>query len=71
VIQAFQAGSERRGIEIHEEPRRISSELQVCDHLREVNGMQMVDDLQLNDDAAVDQQVQLEPAADAVPFVVE
>ena len=33
--------------------------------------MQMVDDLQLNDDAAVDQQVQLEPAADAVPFVVE
>jgi hypothetical protein len=71
VIQASQAGSERCRIEVHEESGRISADLQVGDHLREVDGMESFDRFQLDDDAAVDQQIQLEPAADLLILVVK
>jgi hypothetical protein len=68
VIQTSQASFERWRIEVHEEPGRTSREPEVRDHLREMNRMKTFDGLQLHDDAAVDDQVQFEPAADLLPL---
>jgi hypothetical protein len=66
VVEASQAGAEGRAIKVHEESRGISRELQVGDHLRETDGLQVIDGFQLDDDALVDQQVDPEPAGRVV-----
>jgi hypothetical protein len=71
VVEASQAGAEGCAIEVHEESRGISRDLQIGDHLRETDGLQVFDGFQLDDDAVVDQQVDAEPAGDAMPFVVQ
>ena len=71
MIQTFQAGSECYCIEIHEQSRRISGEFQVGNHLRLMDRVQTLDGLQFQDDAVVDKQIQPEPAADGMPFLLE
>ena len=43
MVEASQAGAEGCAIEVHEESRGISRDLQVGDHLREAHGVQVVD----------------------------
>jgi hypothetical protein len=71
MVEPSQAGAEGRAIEVHEESRGISRELQIRDHLRETHGMKVIDGFQLHDDAVVDQQVDAEASCDAMPFVVQ
>lgn len=70
VIQASQASSESCRIEVHEQACRTSGELEVGDHLREMDGMYPFDCFQLHDDAAFDQQIQCERTIDAGPWMV-
>ena len=71
VIKAPQTSSERGRIEIHQESRRTSGELQISNHLREVDRMYAFNDFQLHDEAAFDQKVQFQHAADALAFVLD
>jgi hypothetical protein len=55
VVEASQAGAEGCAIEVHEESRGISRDLQVRDHLSEAHGLEVFDGFQLDDDAVIDQ----------------
>ena len=66
VVEASEPGTKARGVEVHEESRPASGELQIGDHLRQVHRKQHLDGLQLHDEAALDQQVQLQLAPDGL-----
>jgi hypothetical protein len=71
MIQSFQPSSKSWGIEIHEQSGRASGELQICDDLSKVDGMQAFDRLELHDHAPFDKQIQFERSANPVTFVLE
>ena len=51
MVEASQAGAKGCAIEVHEESRGISRDLQVRDHLGEAHGLEVFDGFQLDDDA--------------------
>lgn len=71
MVEASQAGAQGCAIEVHEESRGISRDLQIGDHLRETDSLQVFDGFQLDDDTLVDEQIDPEPAGDAMSFVVQ
>ena len=71
VIQSFEASPQRGCLEVHEEPRWMPRELQVRDDLREVDGMDAFDRFQFQNEAAFNQQVQLQIGGDPLAPVLE
>ena len=69
VVKASEPRAKASSVEVHEKSRRASGELQIGDHLRQVHGKQDLDGLQLHDEAALDQQVQLQLAPDGLSLV--
>lgn len=69
MIEASQPGSKTGCVEVHEESRRTSGELQVGDHLRQMHRMHDLDSFELHDEAAFDQEVQPELTPEWLTFV--
>jgi hypothetical protein len=69
VIEAFQTSLQGCCIEVHQQSCGKTTDLQVGDDLRAVDGMKPVHSLDFDDDAAVDEKIDSEAAADALAFV--
>ena len=49
MVQPPQSCSQADRIEVHEKTREALSQLEVCDHLSEMDGVEAIDRLQLDD----------------------
>ena len=66
---AFQAFLENAHVEVHQQGKTASRELQVGHHLSGVDGIEVIDRLQLDDDRFLDQEIQAITAIDAYSLV--
>lgn len=71
VVQSSEPGSQARYVEIHEQPSRVTREPQIGQNLREMDRMQALNGLQLNDQTALNQQVEPQRTSDWSTFVFE
>ena len=61
MIQSLQpASSQARRVEVDQQPGRMASQLQVRDDLRDMNGMDLFNCLDLHDESIVYEQVERE-----------
>src|SRR4030095_9735161 len=71
MVQALQACSQCRRVEVHEKTTRMTAELQVCDDLRKMHRMEHVDRLDLHNHTVRDQQINLHCPTHRSAFVFD
>jgi hypothetical protein len=59
------------GVEIQQKAGRAAGNLQIGNDLRQVDGMQLFDGLDFDDDATFDQQIQSQVACDALTSILK
>ena len=69
MFASFEASSQRRGVEVHEQADWVAGDLLIGDQLRHVNGRQPLDGFDFDHQRLLDDQVQYEMACDPLAAV--